>query len=135
MDPVRVFIVDDSAQLTEVLSELIEERGDAIVCGTADTAREAVDNILRDDPDVVIADLQLRQGSGFDVIKAMRELDGADAPVRMRGRRLVVLFSNHMAPELRRRALELGADHFLDKTSDHVRLIDLIHEWAGPRAH
>ena len=68
MEPVKVFIVDDSTHLCEMLSELIEDPGNVTVCGTADNARRAVDDIRRMDPDIVIADLQLREGSGFDVI-------------------------------------------------------------------
>ena len=134
MDPVKVFIVDDSTHLCEMLAELIEDPGNVIVCGTADTARGAVDDISRTEPDIVIADLQLREGSGFDVITAMRARNPGGAIRPPRSEPMIVLFSNHMGSELKKRALELGADHFLDKTSDHGRLLELIQQRAGQRS-
>ena len=133
MDPVKVFIVDDSTHLCEMLSELIEDPGNVTVCGTADNARRAVDDIRRMDPDIVIADLQLREGSGFDVITAVRALNPGGAIGTPRTETLIVLFTNHMGSELKKRALALGADYFLDKTSDHGRLLELIQQRAGQR--
>jgi two-component system OmpR family response regulator len=124
MVPIKVFIVDDSAHVVEVLSELIEDVGRVTVCGSAGSARDAIDAIALMRPDVVIADLQLRDGNGFEVLEAVR----ADEGVSGRARPLFVVFSNHVGPELHRHALERGADHFLDKTSDHGRLLQLIGE-------
>ena len=133
MDPVKVFIVDDSAQLIEVLSELISDPGNVVVCGSADTAQQAVEDIAQTVADVVIADLQLTDGSGFDVVKAIREQESASGHGTGSKRTLVMLFSNHVSPELKRHALALGADHFLDKSSDHVRLIELIQQRVAAR--
>ena len=124
MVPIKVFIVDDSAHVVEVLSELIEDAGRVTVCGSAGTARDAIDAIARLRPDVVVADLQLRDGNGFEVLEAVRADDGIDGSARP----LFVLFSNHVGPELHRHALERGADHFLDKARDHGRLLELIGE-------
>ena len=123
MVPIKVFIVDDSSQVVEVLSELIEDAGRVTVCGSAASARDAIDAIALMRPDVVVADLQLRDGNGFEVLEAVRAADGVDGT-----RPLFVLFSNHVGPELHRHALERGADHFLDKTNDHGRLLQLIGE-------
>ena len=124
MVPIKVFIVDDSAHVVEVLSELIEEAGRVTVCGSAASARDAIDAIALIRPDVVVADLQLREGTGFEVLEAVRAAGGIDGSLRP----LFVLFSNHVGPELHRHALARGADHFLDKTSDHGRLLELIGE-------
>ncbi len=129
MDPIKVFIADDAVHVVEVLSELIEDGGRRTVCGSAGTAREAIAAIMLTAPDVVVADLQLHEGTGFDVLDAVR----AASPGKGRPRPLVVLFSNHVGAELKRHAMARGADHFLDKTSDHGRLLELIDERAANR--
>jgi CheY-like chemotaxis protein len=129
MDPIKVFIADDAAHVVEVLSELIEDGGRRTICGTAGTAREAIAAIRQTSPDVIVADLQLHEGTGFDVLDAIRTAPGDG----IGSKPLIVLFSNHVGAELRRHAIAHGADHFLDKTCDHGRLLELIDERAAGR--
>jgi DNA-binding NarL/FixJ family response regulator len=117
--PVKVFIVDDSAQFTEVLSELIAVPGRVEIAGTSDSAKRAVEEIHRLKPDVIIVDLQLKDGNGFDVVKAIRSLPNSENTV-------VVLFTNHMSREFQKHAMELGADFFLDKSKHHAEIVELI---------
>lgn len=126
-DPVRVFIVDDSVQLTEMLTELINDPGAVEIVGCADSASQAVAAIARMRPDVVVLDLQLKDGDGFEVAAAVR----ASADTRHAA---VVFFTNHLAPEFHRRAAELGADLYLDKSKDHDQLIGLLRDRARLRA-
>ena len=124
--PVRVFIVDDSAPLTEVLVELIAEPGTVEIAGTADSAPRAIEAIREANADVVIVDLQLKEGNGFDVVQAVRGFPGAENTV-------IVLFTNHLSRELEKRASEVGADFFLDKSKDHAKIIELIQEKVRQR--
>src|SRR5688500_8236093 len=101
--PLRAFIADDSQPVADMLTELITEPGRVEVVGVGETEEAAIDSIRRMKPDVVLLDLQLRIGSGANVIRAVRassELDGV---------RLVVT-SNHTSPQMRAGCLELGAD-------------------------
>ncbi|MEO8136814.1 MAG: response regulator transcription factor, partial [Betaproteobacteria bacterium] len=114
--PVGVFIVDDSVQLTEILSELISDPGIVEVVGSADSVGQAVIDIARLRPDVIILDLQLKDGDGFEVATAVRASpDTRDSAI--------VFFTNHLSPEFRRRAAELGADLYLDKSKDHDQIV------------
>ena len=126
VSPVRVFIVDDSAPLTEVLAELIAEPGRVEIAGTADSAPSAIEAIRGARADVVIVDLQLKEGTGFDVVKAVRGFPGAENTV-------IVLFTNHLSREFQKRASEVGADFFLDKSKDHEKIIELIQEKVRQR--
>lgn len=124
--PVRVFLVEDSAPLVEVLSELIAEPGRIEIAGTADSVALAVDGVRATRPDVVIVDLQLRDGNGFEVVTAIRALPGNEETV-------LILFTNHLSRALEKRAHEVGANFFFDKSRDHVKIIDLIQEKARQR--
>ena len=117
--PVKVFIVDDSAQLAEMLGELLADPGNVEVVGTVDSVGGALAEIERLLPDMVIVDLQLKDGNGFQIAEGVARL--ADA-----ARIDIVFFTNHTSPEFVRRAAELNVTHFLDKTKDHGKLVELV---------
>lgn len=119
--PVTVFIADDSAPLTEVLRELLADPGNVEIVGTADSAQSAIADIHRLGPDILVIDLQLKHGNGFDVIAAIRNLPEAQNTE-------IILFTNHISSGFRKHAMDLGADHFLDKSKDHARIIEIIQE-------
>jgi len=67
MTPLRVMIVEDDAMIAMVLAEILEEMGHD-VCSIAVSETEAVAEALRLRPELIIADLRLRHGSGVAVI-------------------------------------------------------------------
>ena len=118
-NPVRVFIVDDSPHITEMLSELFSDPGHVEIVGAADAATNAIEQIGLTNPDVVVVDLQLKEGNGFDVIKGIRFLPQTKDTV-------IILFTNHASRELQKHATELGADFFLDKSKDHAKILQIL---------
>lgn len=124
--PVRVFILDDSPQITEMLSELLCDPGYIEIVGFDDSAKNAIEKIRLSVPDVVIVDLQLKDGSGFEVVKAIRLLAQAKDIV-------IILFTNHVSRELHAHALELGVDFFLDKSKDHAKMLEILQEKVRSR--
>ena len=126
LHPVRVFILDDSPQITEMLSELFSDPGYVDVVGCHDSAITAIEEIGRLNPDVVILDLQLKDGSGFDVLKAMRLLPHVKDTV-------IILFTNHASRELHSHALALGANFSLDKSKDHAKILGIIRDRVRER--
>jgi DNA-binding NarL/FixJ family response regulator len=63
---VRVVIVDDSAYFRGAARELLQRRGYEVV-GEADSAAAAIDAVGRLEPDAVLLDLVLPDGTGFGV--------------------------------------------------------------------
>ncbi len=109
--PVRVFIADDSKPVADMLVELLGQAGRVEVVGVGDSEQAALEGVRRLRPDVVVLDLQLRGGSGLNVIRAVR----ADA--RLARTRLFVA-SSHVSSQMRAGCLELGADDYYDKVKD-----------------
>ena len=103
----------------EMLRELISDPGRIEVVGTASSAIEALESIRLSSPDVAIVDLQLKDGSGFDVVKAIRLLPQTQDVV-------IILFTNHVSRELQNHALALGANYFFDKSRDHAQILDVL---------
>ena len=110
-EPLTVFIADDSEPVAEMLTELIRDPGRIEVVGVGATEQATIDSIRSMRPDVVVLDLQLRGGTGTNVIKAVR------ASAELASVRLVVT-SNHTSPQMRSGCLELGADDYFDKVKE-----------------
>jgi DNA-binding NarL/FixJ family response regulator len=117
--PVTVFIVDDSPQLAEMLGELLADPGHVEIAGSADSVGTALIEIERLRPDVVVVDLQLKDGNGFQIVEGVAKLAEP-------GQVEIVFFTNHTSPEFLRRAAELKVAHFLDKSKDHATLVELV---------
>ncbi len=122
----RVFIADDSQPVAEMLTELLTDPGRIEVIGVGETESETLESIRRLRPDVVVLDLQLKSGSGTDVIRAVR----ADPSIR--ATRLIVT-SNHTAPQLKAGCLELGAEAYFDKVKELGALAAKLAELASAK--
>ncbi|MGZ5037094.1 MAG: response regulator [Usitatibacter sp.] len=120
----RVFIADDSAPVSEMLAELISEPGRIEVVGVAESEDAAIESIRRLRPDAVVLDLQLKPGSGTNVIRAVRSDPTLSAT------RLLVA-SNHVSSQLKAGCLELGADGYYDKVKELGALTQRLAELAS----
>ena len=125
--PLAVFIADDSQPVAEMLTELITEPGRIEVVGVAESQEGAIADIRRLKPDVVILDLQLKTGSGTEVIRAVR------ATAELAHTRVIVT-SNHTAPQLKAGCLELGASGYFDKVKELPDLAQELRRLAAARA-
>lgn len=112
-----IFIVEDSALVRERLLELLGGMPETRVVGMAAGADEAIRDILADRPDVVLLDLRLAQGSGFDVLRALHEA----APEID-----VYMLSSFATEPYRRLAARLGARDFFDKSTEFGRVRDTL---------
>jgi DNA-binding NarL/FixJ family response regulator len=121
--PLRVLIADDSKTIAEMLAELLAQQGRVEVVGSAESETDAVRAIRDLRPDVVVLDLQLAEGSGTGVIRAVRA-DPAMARTR------IFVTSNHVSAPMRAGCLELGADDFYDKVKELDALAARISEMA-----
>ena len=111
----RVFLVEDSPHVRDLLLDFLNEPGEVEIVGYADTETDSVAAILADPVDVVIVDLQLREGSGMAVIEKLRQANLQPQPK-------IIVFTNHPFPEIRARAMQIGADYFFDKSADYDRV-------------
>jgi CheY-like chemotaxis protein len=125
--PLRVLIADDSQPVAEMLRELISEAGRIEVVGTADSEASAMEAIRRLAPDAVVLDLQLKGGSGTEVIRAVRA-DSGLASIHL------LVSSNHTSPQLRAGCLELGAEAYFDKVKELAELAGWLAALAEEKA-
>lgn len=71
---IRLVLVDDHELVRHGLKALIEAEPDLEVVGEAATAEEAIRRIGFDEPDVVVLDLDLPDGSGIEVCRQVQTL-------------------------------------------------------------
>ena len=113
--PFRVFIVEDSSTIRDNLIETLKELAQFEPVGTAETEHEAKRWLARNDWDLAVMDLFLREGSGLNVLEACRQ--------RKAGQNVVVL-SNHSSRDVRWRCKQLGADAVFDKSTELEALVE-----------
>jgi DNA-binding NarL/FixJ family response regulator len=121
--PLRVFVVEDSELIRKRIIENVSTMGGFDVVGFAESADEAVKSISELQPDIVITDIQLKEGSGIDVVRKVRAFPYVPRP------RIFVL-TNYAFPEYKRQCSVAGADEFFDKSSEYDRFLSLMHEAA-----
>jgi two-component system LytT family response regulator len=68
---VRVLIVDDEPIARQRIRRLLRAVADAELAGECGTVRAAIDALARQDVDVVLLDVQLPDGTGFDVLHGL----------------------------------------------------------------
>lgn len=103
--------------LRERLEALIAAVPGAQCVGHADAAPAAVEAILGARPDVVVLDIHLAQGNGFDVLRGLRA--AAFTPDTF-------VLTNYVLDGYRTTAQRLGARGFFDKTNDIPRLREAL---------
>ena len=113
----QVFLVEDSPLVRERLEALIGQVPGTEIVGRAVGAQAAIRDILQARPDLVVLDVQLAEGSGFDVLRALH----AQAPELD-----VVMLSNYSSDPYRQIAERFGARAFFDKTRDFERVREVV---------
>jgi len=117
----RVLVIDDHVLIREGLRRLISRDQTIHVVGEAASKREALAQISHHDPDVIVVDLQLPDGSGLDVIAWAR------SPSQKIG--IVVLTMSNM-PEHVRASMQSGASAHVDKSAPISEVLQAIRESA-----
>lgn len=117
----KVFLVEDSPLVLERLAALLGAVPNTRIVGHAAGAEEAVRAILAAKPDVVVLDLKLAQGTGFDVLIELHDkAPGID----------LYMLSNFSSEPYRRQAERLGALGFFDKSIEFEHVRDAIAQRA-----
>ena len=101
-----ILVVDDDPLFTLLAAETLRQAG--FEPYVADNARDALQRLTQTRPDLVLLDVELPDGQGFDVCVRIRALaDGIDIPV-------VMVTGKHDTASIAR-AYEVGATDFINK--------------------
>lgn len=115
--PIAVFIADDHAIVREGLASVLGAQPDIRVVGTAADGRDAVREIVRLGPDMVVMDIAMPRMNGLEAAREIRD--------RVPRARVIVL-SMHSSAEVVFHALEAGAAAYVLKESAAKEIIDAV---------
>ena len=111
---IKVLVVDDSAFMRRVISQMVEANSDFEVIGTARDGREGVDMAMALKPDVITMDIEMPRMNGLEAI----ELIMSKQPIP-----IIVLSSlTSEGAEATFDALDRGAMDYIDKNLDRSAL-------------
>ncbi|MEY3156844.1 MAG: hypothetical protein RLZZ291_453 [Actinomycetota bacterium] len=113
----RVLVIDDHAIVREGLRRLVNRDEGIKIVGEAASKREAIAQISHHNPDVIVVDLHLPDGSGLEVVAWARSLSQSIG--------IVVLTMSNM-PEHVLASMQSGASSHIDKTAPVGELLQAI---------
>lgn len=119
----RVLVADDNPTNREVMRRILERGGHAVTL--ANNGEEAVEELGRGRPDLVILDRNMPVLGGIEALQAMRLITTGQDHLP------ILMLSADVTPEAKREALEAGFDAFLAKPIEAVRLLEEIQTWGA----
>jgi DNA-binding NarL/FixJ family response regulator len=126
--PLDVLLIEDSLLIRRSLTEAIEALGPWRVAAWADAPEDAIALLSSRSFDAVIVDLQLKRGSGIDVLAWLKEASAGSLQ-----HAFVAVLTNHALPAYRERCLQYGVHRFFDKSLEFDRVLDALHDYARER--
>ncbi|MDX1629189.1 MAG: response regulator transcription factor [Fulvivirga sp.] len=115
----RIVIVEDNEAVREGFSLIINSVSQYYVVNAYETAEEAIKNLNKDNPQIVLMDLELPGMNGIDAIEIMKKSNpGVDFIVN-------TIYENS---ELVFQALCAGASGYITKNTSHGELLGAIDE-------
>ena len=114
----KILLVDDHVVVRAGVHRLLTTKVDATIL-EAESSQEALEMCRREQPDLVILDLNLVGSSGFELLRRLIQLD--------RSIKILVL-SMHSEPIYAARALQAGARGYVSKSAGAEEFVDAVRE-------
>jgi DNA-binding NarL/FixJ family response regulator len=118
--PMKVLLVEDSILIRNTLIEILNCDSNLTVNGIAATQNSAIALLDEQAFDMMLVDIELAQGNGFEVVRHTRSASYPFKPP------VLVMLTNHANTEYRKLAKELGVHYFFDKSMDFDLAIETI---------
>jgi DNA-binding NarL/FixJ family response regulator len=112
-----IVIIDDSPVIQKRLEDRLKSINgiDTVFCAGNKTDALAV--LEERNPDVIILDLQLPDGTGIEILRTIRERQSAIT---------CIVLTNFPYSVLRKRCEDLGADYFFDKSTEFHEAMNIL---------
>jgi DNA-binding NarL/FixJ family response regulator len=123
---IRLLLVDDHELIREGLAGVMQLEEDMEVVGQAGTVAGALTAYADLQPDVVIADLQLQDGTGLDIVRSIRKASDKVG---------LVVLTMHSGDDQIFAAMEAGASGFVGKDAPSGEVVRAArHAAVSPRS-
>ena len=123
---IRILLVDDHELIRSGLGAVLDMEDDMEVAGTAGSVTEAIARYEELAPDVVIADLQLQDGTGLDIVRTIRKQSNDTG---------LIVLTMHSGDDQIFAAMQAGASGFVGKDAPASEVVKAArHAHVSPRA-
>ncbi len=126
MEPIKLMIVEDNADLRCMIGDYFASQEDMEVVATASNGAEAWNMLAETEADVMLLDMIMPQMDGFELLSRMRQKKPAEKPE-------VIALTALCREDFVRRAIDLGVRYYMVKPFDFELLHQRIVETAGAR--
>lgn len=124
--PIRILLVDDHELIRSGLGAVLDMEDDMDVVGTAGSVTEAIARYEELSPDVVVADLQLQDGTGLDIVRTIRKQSNDTG---------LIVLTMHSGDDQIFAAMQAGASGFVGKDAPSSEVVRAArHAHVSPRA-
>lgn len=106
--PIKLLIVDDSAFMRRIISDIVEQIDGVEVVGIARNGLDALEKIPKLDPDIITLDIEMPKLNGIETLKKIK--DEYKIPV--------IMLSSLTGTDVTIEALQIGAFDFIEKPND-----------------
>ena len=120
----KLLVVDDSAMVRERLATLLSQIPAVEVVGHATDGYEAVSLDRELKPDVIVMDIKMPRKNG---IHALQEIKKERLLVQ------IIILTNFADTQYQKICMDLGADHFFDKSNDLEKLQQVLKDAVRAR--
>jgi DNA-binding NarL/FixJ family response regulator len=117
--PKGILLVDDHSFMRDGLAQLIDRQPDMKVCGEAGDPAEALRQLAKTKPDLVLTDLTMPGRSGLEFVKDLRAANPAIA---------ILVISMHDEAVYAERALRAGARGYIMKGAGGENLLTALRQ-------
>ena len=113
----KILIADDSEFIRETLVKLLKPLKFIKSIYLAKDVKESIDLVNRIEIDVLVLDIRMPNGQGFDVLDVAKQKK--NPPV-------VIMLTNYTIDQYKQKSFSKGADYFFDKSTEFEKVVDVI---------
>lgn len=124
LDGLKVLVVDDEPDARDVLRRVLQHRRAAVFLASG--ARDAIDLLRQERPDVIVSDIGMPNIDGYEMIRLIRSL-----PPEQGGRTPAIALTAFARSEDRRRAMMAGFQVHIAKPAEPPELVATVASLAG----
>jgi DNA-binding response OmpR family regulator len=115
--PKKILIVDDQANVRTILAKILVLKGYDVIEAADD--KEALEKVHSEKPDIVLLDTRLGEDmEGDEVCRQIKKVEGLDTKV--------IVYTGNIDVVDVKKAMDVGADDYVMKTSDFSLLLEAI---------
>jgi signal transduction histidine kinase len=128
LDGIRVLFIDDNPDARDLVATMLTDAGAKV--RTSDSMDAALLALKRERPDVLISDIEMPDGDGYQMIRSLRLRDeDTDGPIP------AIALTGATRPEDRIRILAAGYQLHVPKPVDPGELVAAVASLVGPHRH